>query len=175
MLDLLVAIDLQLLAKGYFTDQNDLTCLFAARIVHGEISAVTDGFVESICEIETISEQSSASVLAVDNLHAFCEDANEVLNRGAVEEQLLLCYIAVLAYRFLLSFLVHTEHVCNEKATFVLPGLSNITVDHGELLWALVDKIELSIKNLQQVVHRVHFLLLGKGPKKDFWNYSNLA
>jgi len=91
MLDLLVAIDLQLLAKGYFTDQNDLTCLFAARIVHGEISAVTDGFVESICEIETISEQSSASVLAVDNLHAFGEDANKVLNRGAVEEQLLLC------------------------------------------------------------------------------------
>jgi hypothetical protein len=89
MLDLLVAVNLKLFTKGNFAYQYDLTRLFAAWIVHSKISAVTDSFVKSICEVKTISEHASPSVLTVNYLHAFCEDAYEVLNRGAMEEQLL--------------------------------------------------------------------------------------
>ena len=56
MRDRLVAVDLQLFSEGNFTNQHNLTCLFAAWIVHGKISAVTDSFVESICEVKTTSE-----------------------------------------------------------------------------------------------------------------------
>jgi len=86
MLYLLVAVDVQLLTKGDLTDQNDLACLPTVWIVHGLITAVANGFVESVCEVNAVAEKTGASVLAVDNLHSFCEDANKVLNRRAMEE-----------------------------------------------------------------------------------------
>ncbi len=75
LLDLLVAVNLQLFTKGNFKDQHDLTRLFGAWIVHRKISAVTYSFAKFICEVKTISKHTIPSVLAVYYLYGLCEDA----------------------------------------------------------------------------------------------------
>jgi|688.fasta_scaffold77175_4 hypothetical protein len=85
MVDWFVTVQPHLFSKRNFTNQYKSTCFFTVHIIQSMILAVIKRFIKSVCEVQPISKKPSSSILAVDNLHSFCENSYKILDRWSME------------------------------------------------------------------------------------------